>query len=44
MASIFLAYLTVAMATPDVEMHGSDSDSVLSKPLGPDALEARFMV
>ena len=32
------------MATPDVEMHGSDSDSVLSEPLGPNTLEARTMV
>ena len=32
------------MATPDVEMHDSDSDSVLSEPLGPDTLEARIMV
>jgi hypothetical protein len=32
------------MATPDVEMHGSDSGSTLSEPLGPDTLEARPMV
>ena len=32
------------MATPDVEMHGSDSDSALSEPLGTDTLEARSMV
>jgi hypothetical protein len=25
-------------------MHGSDSDSVLSEPLGPDTLETRIMV
>jgi hypothetical protein len=25
-------------------MHGSDSDSALSEPLGPDTLEARSMV
>jgi hypothetical protein len=29
------------MATPDVEMYGSGSDSALSEPLGPDTLEAR---
>jgi hypothetical protein len=32
------------MATPDVEMHSSDSDSALSEPLGLDTLEARSMV
>jgi hypothetical protein len=32
------------MATPDVEMHDSDSDSVLSGSLGSDTLEARSMV
>ena len=32
------------MATPDVEMHGSDCDSVVSECLGPDTLEARSMV
>jgi hypothetical protein len=32
------------MATPDVEMRGSDSDSVLSESLGPDTLEARSMM
>jgi len=32
------------MAAVDVEMHGFDSESVLSKPLSPDTLEARIMV
>ena len=32
------------MATPDVEMHSSDSDSALPETLGPDTLEARSMV
>jgi hypothetical protein len=41
---IFPAHLTVAMATSDVEMHGSDSDSVMSEPLGPNTLQARIMV
>jgi hypothetical protein len=31
------------MATPDVEMHGSDSNSALSDLLGLNALEARSM-
>jgi hypothetical protein len=42
--SIFLAHPTAAMATPDIEMHGSDSDSALSESLGPNTLEARSMV
>jgi hypothetical protein len=32
------------MATPNVEMHGSDSDSILSGFLSPDTLEARSMM
>jgi hypothetical protein len=32
---IFPAHLTVAMTTSGVDMHGSDSDSVLSESLGP---------
>ena len=32
------------MATPDVEVHGSDCDSALSEPLGPDTPEERSMV
>ena len=32
------------MATPDVEMHGSDSDSALRESLGPDTLKARSIV
>jgi hypothetical protein len=32
------------MVIPDVDMHGSDSDSVLSQSLGPDTLEAKSMV
>lgn len=36
---IFPAHLIVAMAIPNVEMHGFDSDSVLSGRLGPDTLE-----
>ena len=34
----------MAMATPDVEMDGSDNDSVLGEPSGPNTLEARAMV
>ena len=41
--SIFPAHPTAAMATPDVEMHGSDSNSALSDLLGLNALEARSM-
>ena len=32
------------MATPDVEMHGFDSDNALSEPLDPDNLEGRSIV
>jgi hypothetical protein len=32
------------MATPDVEMHGPDSDSALRESLGPDNLKARSIV
>jgi hypothetical protein len=42
--SIFPAYPTAAIATPDIEMHGSDSDSTLSESLGPDTLEARSII
>jgi len=40
----FPTHLTIAIATPDVEMHGFGSDSVLNKPLGPGTLETRSMV
>ena len=41
---IFLAHLTVAVATPDAEVHGSDSDSVPSECLDHSTLGARSVV